>query len=100
MFVSGLYPPDNYVGLIVLLLATGRILDSMSTKLKAGQTKFTVYRHKVSILHAGGRSLSRFQTTRETRMAICSSSRSPEPRPLIRALERVRPKRVYLLYWI
>ena len=56
---------------------------------------------KFSILHAGGRSLFRFQTIRETRMAICSrSSRSPEPRPLIRALERVRPKPVYLLYWI
>ena len=52
---------------------------------------------KFSILHAGGRSLFRFQTIRETRMAICSSSRSPEPRPLIRALERVRPKPVYLL---
>ena len=59
----------------------------------AGQTKF-------SILHAGGRSLFRFQTIRETRMAICSSSRLPEPHPLIRALERVRPKPVYLLYWI
>ena len=41
---------------------------------------------KFSILHAGGRSLFRFQTIRETRMAICLSSRSPEPRPLIRAL--------------
>ena len=52
---------------------------------------------KFSTLHAGGRSLFRFQTIR---MATCSSSRSPEPRPLIRALERVRPKPVYLLYWI
>ena len=39
---------------------------------------------KFSILHASGRSLFRFQTSRETR--------SPEPRPLIRALEWVRPK--------
>ena len=43
---------------------------------------------KFSILHAGGRSLFRFQTSRETRMPM----RSPEPRPLIRALEWVRPK--------
>ena len=40
---------------------------------------------KFSILHAGERSLFRFQTSRETRMAMIS----PEPRPLIRALERV-----------
>ena len=43
---------------------------------------------KFSILHAGGRSLFRFQTSRETRMPM----RSPEPRPLIRALDWVRPK--------
>ena len=47
---------------------------------------------KFSILHAGGRSLFRFQTNRETIGWLCSSSRSPEPRPLIKALEWVRPK--------
>ena len=47
---------------------------------------------KFSILHAGGRSLFRFQSNRETIGWLCSSSRSPEPRPLIRALEWVRPK--------
>ena len=51
---------------------------------------------KFSILYAGGRSLFRFQTSRETSRErlgwLCSSSRSPEPRPLIRALEWVQPK--------
>ena len=52
---------------------------------------------KFSILHAGGRSLFRFQTSVER---LCWSARSPEPRPLIRALERVRPKRPKVLYII
>ena len=51
---------------------------------------------KFSILHAGWRSLFRFQTSRETRGWPCSSSRSSEPRTLIRALERVRPKVLYI----
>ena len=63
---------------------------------KAGQTKFTVYRHKFSILHAGGWSLFRFQTSRKTRMATGSSLRSPEPHPLIRMLEGVGSKVLYI----
>ena len=48
---------------------------------------------QLSILHARGRSLFRFQTSRETRMAMLELE-IPEPRPLIRALEG--PKVLYI----
>ena len=51
---------------------------------------------KFSILHAGGRSLFRFQTSREAK----SSARSPEPRPLIRALEMVECGPRYCIFTV
>ena len=51
---------------------------------------------KFSILHAGGRSLFRFQTSREAK----SSSRSPEPHPLIRALEMVECGPRYCIFTV
>ena len=46
---------------------------------------------KFSILHVGERSLFRFQTSRETRMAMLELEITRAP-PLIRVLEWVRPK--------
>ena len=45
-----------------------------------------------SILHAGGRSLFRFQTSKRVREMLGSNSRSPRPRPSIAALEGAGPK--------
>ena len=60
-----------------------------------GQTKFTVYCHSFRFCMWVGGHYSHFKLVEKARL-LCSTSRSPRPRLLIRALEGVESKLLYI----